>query len=232
MGFFGGGAAPANMAGATSSAAGTAGLVPAPAAGKNTRALFSNAGFFEIPWLPQYKNTFSGHYVMTCNIGGSISGATLGTAKQRRFNLLYVPSEGSVDVIGFKTSTAPASSVNCHVAIWEVGENGEPSTFLCGGVAACGTSGNSTIAISISPAVSISRGFYYMSFTPESALSSTSILCVAASENTIQSSFIGVSDIGLGALSFNYIATAYDQTTHEAFALSAVAVPRMGFQYV
>jgi hypothetical protein len=47
MGFFGGGggAAPANMGGATSSAAGTAGLVPAPAAGDNDKFLAGDATF-------------------------------------------------------------------------------------------------------------------------------------------------------------------------------------------
>ena len=218
--------------GATTSVSGSAGVVPAPSAGKNTRALFSNAGFAEIPWLPQYRNTTSGHYIMTANIGASVAGATLGTARERRFNLIYVPSDGSIDVLGFRTSTAPTSSVNCHVAIWQVAEDGTPSTFVCGGTAACGTAGTTTITVSISPAVSISRGFYYMSFTPESALSSTSILCVSASDNAIQSSFIGVSDISLGALSFTYTATTYNQTTHGTFGLSAVAVPRMGFQYV
>lgn len=49
-GFFGGGggAAPANMGGATSSAAGTAGLVPAPAAGENKRFLLGDATFGNI----------------------------------------------------------------------------------------------------------------------------------------------------------------------------------------
>jgi hypothetical protein len=47
MGFFGGGggAAPANMGGATSSSAGTAGLVPAPAAGDEDKVLRGDATF-------------------------------------------------------------------------------------------------------------------------------------------------------------------------------------------
>lgn len=220
------------VVGATTGSAGTAGVVPAPSAGKNTRALFSNATFGEIPWLPQYKNTASGNYIMTANIGASVSGATLGTAKQRRFALIYVPADGSVDVLGYRTSTAPTSSINCHVAMWNVGENGEPSTFVCGGTAASGTTADTTITVSISPSVAVSRGFYYISHTPESAMSSTSILCVSASDNVINACFIGVANISLGAQSFVYTATTYNQTTHEVFTLSAVAVPRMGFQYV
>ena len=50
MGFFGGGggAAPADMVGATSSVAGTAGLVPAPAAGKQSSVLMGDALFLNL----------------------------------------------------------------------------------------------------------------------------------------------------------------------------------------
>ena len=55
MGFFGGGASVANMVGATSSVAGTAGLVPAPAAGDQEKFLRGNA-----TWQSQYPQ-FSCH---------------------------------------------------------------------------------------------------------------------------------------------------------------------------
>jgi len=57
MGFFGGGggAAPANMVGATSSAAGTAGLVPAPAAGDQDAVLFGDAAFKKYFYAPSVK---------------------------------------------------------------------------------------------------------------------------------------------------------------------------------
>jgi len=49
MGFFGGGgSAASNMVGATSSAAGTAGLVPAPAAGKQNSVLMGDATFLNL----------------------------------------------------------------------------------------------------------------------------------------------------------------------------------------
>lgn len=48
MGFFGGGSAPANMVGATSSVAGTAGLVPAPAAGNQNSVLMGDATFLNL----------------------------------------------------------------------------------------------------------------------------------------------------------------------------------------
>lgn len=48
MGFFGGGASVANMVGATSSVAGTAGLVPAPAAGKQNSVLMGDATFLNL----------------------------------------------------------------------------------------------------------------------------------------------------------------------------------------
>ena len=59
MGFFGGGGASAsNMVGATSSAAGTAGLVPAPAAGDENRQLLGSATFIQTsPYILSGRTT-------------------------------------------------------------------------------------------------------------------------------------------------------------------------------
>ena len=54
-GFFGGGASVANMVGATSSVAGTAGLVPAPAAGDQDAMLFGDATFKKYILQPSSK---------------------------------------------------------------------------------------------------------------------------------------------------------------------------------
>jgi hypothetical protein len=76
MGFFGGGgAAPANMGGATSSVAGTAGLVPAPAAGSEYAYLRGDATF-KNPLIQQsFINTTQEGYnsaPLGLNTGGSI----------------------------------------------------------------------------------------------------------------------------------------------------------------
>jgi len=68
MGFFGGGGGGttySDFVGASTGTAGTAGLVPAPALGKNTRYLSSNATFGELPLLPQYKNTTAARYIQS-----------------------------------------------------------------------------------------------------------------------------------------------------------------------
>ena len=59
MGFFGGGGAtPANMVGATSSVAGTAGLVPAPSAGDENRQLQGSATFVQTsPYILSGRTT-------------------------------------------------------------------------------------------------------------------------------------------------------------------------------
>ena len=91
MGFFGGGGGTtySNFTGSSTSVAGASGLVPAPAAGKNTRYLASDATFGEIPWLPQYKNTAANYRILTL-AQASAQGAT-GTAKLRIFSLIFIP---------------------------------------------------------------------------------------------------------------------------------------------
>jgi|688.fasta_scaffold109719_8 hypothetical protein len=70
MGFFGGGgAAPANMGGATSSAAGTAGLVPAPAAGDQDKVLRGDATF-DFNFNPSIKRWGRMIYFHHHRIGG------------------------------------------------------------------------------------------------------------------------------------------------------------------
>jgi hypothetical protein len=73
MGFFGGGgSAASNMVGATSSAAGTAGLVPAPAAGDNEKFLFGDAtfkGFLNAPAASPFVKSTSRYYYPYMMIG-------------------------------------------------------------------------------------------------------------------------------------------------------------------
>ena len=125
MGFFGGGGGttPVNMVGANTTTAGTAGYVPAPAAGKNTRYLSADASFGELPLLPQYKNTTASRYVGS-TVESYINNAAAPTIKVRYFHLIYVPTDGQVDVLGFRTSSAPSPAFNVHLALWNVNEDG------------------------------------------------------------------------------------------------------------
>jgi hypothetical protein len=240
MGFFGGGGGgttPVNMVGASTGTAGTAGYVPAPAAGKNTRALFSDASFGEIPLLPKYKNTTAARYVQSWKPYGANAGATP-NANIRVFHLLYVPSDGQVDVLAFRTSTAPATAYNVHLAIWQMNEDGTVGSYVIGGNGSTGTAPNTTINISVT-ATSVVRGYYWISLTADVNGSSGSISASPSILGQFYSLFLGATGVTQGTqVIWNYTcATSYNQTTHETFNLSAptnpsLLIPDMGFQYV
>jgi hypothetical protein len=234
MGFFGGGGgAASNMVGATSSVAGTAGLVPAPAAGKNTRALFSDASFGELPLLPAYKNTTASHWIGPYLPSRSDASAAP-TAKVRVFIPVFVPSDGNIDALGCITGNAPSTAYNIHLALWECAEDGTPSTYVTGGTASSGTAGSTVISISVS-STPVKRGFYYASFTPDANVTGN-LRSTARSSYLILGSFLGSSAGPVGQTgapnNWTYTATTYNQTTHETLTLAGGDPVNIGFQYV
>lgn len=236
MGFFGGGGGgttPVNMVGASTGTAGTAGYVPAPAAGKNTRALFSDATFQEMPWLPQYKNTGSLYKIYSLNQGSAQGQA--GTAKLRIFDLIFAPSDGNVDTLCFRTHTGTISAaINVHVALWEVAEDGTPSTYVIGGNASSGTSASTDVSISVT-STPIKRGFYYISGTQDAAITGGGTIRFNSAAGFPQLNYIGKNDMGSGGArgtTFRYTATTYNQTTHETLTLSNDFTFSLGFEYV
>lgn len=226
-GFFGGGGTVySNFTGASTSVAGASGLVPAPAAGKNTRYLSSDASFGELPLLPQYK-------AANDRIIGVwkpyLSSGNHGTANRlRQFNLLYVPSDGNIDTLKFGTAGSVASACNIHIAIWEVAETGEPSTYVIGGTANTGTTGNTLIGIAIA-STALKRGFYYISCTADATVSAN---LVGHGSLFYTNNYIG-SSVGLNNWSnFQYTATTYNQTTHETFVFgNSLTTAALGFEY-
>jgi hypothetical protein len=220
MGFFGGGGGttPVNMVGASTGTAGTAGYVPAPAAGKNTRYLSSDASFGEVPMLPQYKNTQSGHWIGPY-MGSYSSGQISMTANSRRFLLTYVPSSGEIDTLGIRVATvAPTADRNVHVGLWECAENGEPSNFVIGGIITTGTTSSVIRSVSISN-TSVSRGFYYLSVTPESTDSGALGAFSVTSSFGMHYSVFGSNSLGGNPNTFYYTTTSYTQSTHATFTI-------------
>lgn len=223
----GGGTTPVNMTGSSTTVTGVAGYVPAPAAGKSTRYLSADASFGELPLLPQYKpanDRIIGVWKPYLSTGNFST-----TTRIRQFNLIYVPADGNIDTLRFSTAGVVASSVNIHIAIWEVGENGEPSTYVIGGTAASGTTGNTLIGISIA-STALKRGFYYISTTPDASVSSA---LVGHGSLFTTCSYIGSSSVGINNSSnFQYSATTYNQTTHETFIFgNAQTTAAVGFEY-
>ena len=240
MGFFGGGGGttPVNMVGASSGTAGTAGYVPAPAAGNNTRALFSDASFAELPLLPQYKNTTASRWVGVYleNYNANTGGCTI---KVRNFHLIYIPASGQIDTLSFRTASAPSPAFNVHLALWNVNEDGTVGTYLIGATGSTGTSANTNINISVT-ATNVSRGFYWMSFTPDATQGATPLAFSSTAGGIYNQRFLGGTSLDPN----NYVVwfytcnTSYDQTTHETFTLNnnssgiGTRIPLMGFQYV
>jgi hypothetical protein len=216
---------------ATTALAGGVGFVPAPTAGKSSRALFTNSSFAELPIFPQLKNTDAGAYISSYNAYDSGGGSTQ-TIKVRTFALLYVPADGSIDTLGFATSTAPSPAFNAHVAIWNCSETGYPDTLVVGGIVPSGLLGFVTVGVAVT-ATPITRGFYYISFTADATTSANAVRARASQSNVFSLSFLGSSLAGQGAYTIAYTATTYNQTTHNAFTnLSSLSMPYTAFQYV
>jgi len=216
---------------ATTALAGGVGFVPAPTAGKSSRALFTNSSFAELPLFPLIKNTDAGAFISAYNPFDNGAGATE-TIRVRTFALLYVPADGEVDRLGFATSTAPSPAFNAHIAIWNCSETGYPDTLVVDGIVSSGTTGFSAVSVSVTP-TAVTRGFYYISFTADATTSTNAVRNRASASNAFMCSFLGSSLPGQAGYTIAYTATTYNQTTHNAFLnLSTRTVPYTAFQYV
>lgn len=228
MGFFGGGGGttPVNMVGASTGTAGTAGYVPAPAAGKNTRALFSDATFTAIPILPRRSaetTRYVRNFTETLNPG---NGAW--NAKIRYFAMIFAYDSANINKIITRTGSGTISSAfNINLALWDCDENGQPSTYVVGGNVTSGTSSNTEVSLSIT-STPVTRGWYYISVTPDANAPSSS-LTVQPNGNSLAIMFMGAAILSHTSSVWGYTATTYDQTTHETFTRSgSVNPPNVG----
>lgn len=231
MGFFGGGGGttPVNMVGASTGTAGTAGYVPAPAAGKNTRYLCADASFGEAPMLPQYKAPSTSINKTYSHITGTNS--VFINALRRSFSLVYMPSDGNINKLVFRTGSGTYSvAINFNIALWEVGEDGKPSTYLIGANASSGVASNADIVASVT-STAVKRGFYYISLTPDSNTPTNGV----SNNNSmgISASYLGGSSLTASVVMLGYTATVYDQTTHGTIDNTTITYcPNVGYQYV
>ncbi|NDD55469.1 hypothetical protein EBZ39_16665 [bacterium] len=221
MAFFGG-ASVANLVGASTSAAGTAGLVPAPAAGKNTRALFSDGSFTAIPILPRRSaetTRYVRNFTETLNVGNSAWNARI-----RYFAMVFAYDSANINKLLTRTGSGTISSAfNVNIALWDCDENGQPGTYVIGGNITSGTTSNAELSLSVT-STSVTRGWYYISVTPDTNAPSSS-LTTQANGNSLAIMFMGGAIISHTSSVWNYTATAYDQTTHETFSRSGSVNP-------
>jgi len=162
MGFFGGGgAAPANMGGATSSVAGTSGLVPAPSAGSQKAAL-SGAGIFS-PYLYKPK-ILSGSGQLYAVLGANSRTNTIyafGTNKTF-FSPIILP-EGTVTALGI-TFFSQANG-NIRIGLYDSATDDLPTNLITSGSASKSTGAAANALVTISGLSSaIKAGLYYCAF--------------------------------------------------------------------
>jgi hypothetical protein len=164
MGFFGGGggAAASNMVGATSSAAGTAGLVPAPAAGEQNGFLMGQGIFGPAVFRPNLS-TYSRFYGPMGGAGSNAADANTTAANvgtRAELNPIILPN-GSVSKLGVFVSSSTANGTG-YLALYNSDSSGNPANLITSGsFSYTSTDSSVTKTVSISPSVSIKAGLYY-----------------------------------------------------------------------
>jgi hypothetical protein len=146
-----------------------------------------------------------------------------------------MPADGDIDELLIRTgSSNPTASVNFYLAIWAMGEDGLPSTHLGGVIVACGLTATTTIVGTLSPVVSVKRGYYWLSASSESNTSVNSINVGSTStDQNLVTIVYGFSNDNLANQPNavpSYTATTYNQTTHETFTLTNAGI-QLGFRY-
>lgn len=166
MGFFGGGgASPANMVGATSSVAGTAGLVPAPAAGDNDKFLNGDATFkippkLVSPALPDWLTGANSQSAEGCLYGVGNYGYVIG-ANRLGICPVFIRQGKTYTKIGARIANdATRTATKLRVGIYNASNtNLRPTTLIA-------ESGELTYTSNTAPEGTISQyikaGFYWL----------------------------------------------------------------------
>ena len=172
MAFFGGGGASAsNMVGATSSAAGTAGLVPAPAAGDDDRFLAGDASFavtprFVSPALPDWLTGTHSRSAEGCLYAGMGSyGYAIG-ANRLGLCPVFLRRGLTYTKIGARIANdAARTATKIRVGIYNVSNTNCRPTTLIVESGEFNYTNNSTVEATISQY--IKSGFYWMALVTD-----------------------------------------------------------------
>lgn len=163
MAFFGtGGASVANMVGATSSAAGTAGLVPQPAAGNQGKALIGD-GTFSFAVFPSggnYGTDYVGWPTLTYIGSNSLTARTTSSDYIIRGGMFF--PKGTYNRIGLYISTAATGgNKNCKIGIYDTDSSGKPSSIVASGTLNCDNVGVSEASVND---FTLDSKFYYTAY--------------------------------------------------------------------
>lgn len=160
MGFFGGGTTPVNMVGASSGTAGTAGYVPAPAAGDQEKFLCGNS-----TWQSQYQffschpqRFESGDYVFPPCINTTTGNANSGFMVSYP---LFLPT-ATYDRIGCEVTSAAGAGSLGRLGIYNSSSTSNyPNTrLLDAGTVAVSSTGKKEITIN----QAITQGIYWLTY--------------------------------------------------------------------
>ena len=163
MPFFGGGGASAsNMVGATSSVSGTAGLVPAPAAGDQNKALLGSA-IFKFPCEELLPNGVQSGGVLGI-LGGTRnwSGGGGSVAANTAFaQAIWVPTQITVSSLRFRLNASSTS--NIRGGVYAPRSDGMPGSLQTAEFGPTNLTGVSTGLVGLTSAstVTIQRGLYW-----------------------------------------------------------------------
>jgi len=163
MGFFGGGGGgttPVNMVGASTGTAGTAGYVPAPAAGEQNAVLGGQGNF--VPAVVRPKITSDRYY--TPIVFGNSPSAVLSQNLNTRCYItapIYLPAM-SVGNLRLRHNANAGANGTLYVALYDSTSDGVPSSpIITTSHTFTTTQGAITKTMGISPTVPIKAGIYY-----------------------------------------------------------------------
>lgn len=211
-GFFGGGGASA-MVGATASAGGTGGTVPAPASGQENLFLKGNATFgWVFPPSTDIANT-EYHGPTSTGAGYNAAGSLL--SSRLYLTMLVLSGSKTFNRIGYRYGSV--ANCDARIGLYECDTtNFRPSSLIVGSTALNGST-NSNVEFTISPSITLKNKIYISALIPSL---STSMNCAGTSQFDV-ASYLGAnlnSSIGNTGfrlyVDFNYAALPSDLSTY------------------
>jgi len=168
MGFFGGGgggAAPADMVGATSSAAGTAGLVPAPAQRNQFTCLAGDATFKPALIRPNIKAFASTRIYAPIGARSDNGIVAFPSFASTAYCTPIFLKAGTIDALTIKLGQQFANSTN-YMALYDSDSDGKPNTLLTSSTAnsfttTATTDDNAQKTVVLSSTLAIETGLYW-----------------------------------------------------------------------
>ena len=203
MGFFGGGGGgttPVNMVGASTGTAGTAGYVPAPAAGEEHKVLRGDATFQGVPWGQKLVSSSTSDLALTgtvANVIGLYGLSTLTSTgnqsfaySRQYFTPVFIPQTLTSWNLNVTIGANPTAQITCKIGVYDRSTstnlpNNRISVSSAITVATTDTGVTKTVAFTDT----LNTGLYYLSICGGTL---TTVLPLQANSSTIPLPFLGI----------------------------------------